>query len=81
MNPLSNSNKNAVIFSVGDTVNTPYGKGEVWKVTQDTVHVRHNYKISGIAFLYSTFYINPKEAHHNPVSLIAHVKISDTPTI
>ena len=28
-------------FSVGDKVNTPYGEGEVWKVTETSVHVKH----------------------------------------
>jgi len=28
-------------FLVGDKVNTPFGEGEVWKITETSVHVKH----------------------------------------
>lgn len=28
-------------FKVGDKVNTPSGEGEVWKVTDTSIHVKH----------------------------------------
>lgn len=56
-------------FTVGDEVNTPYGIGIVWKVTETSVHVRHPFNDG---WLYSKYLTTPKHHSQKPISVLSH---------
>lgn len=59
-------------FQIGDKVNTPYGVGFVWKVTESSVHVKHNSSSKKGDWLYSKYLANPKHHSQKPISAISH---------
>ena len=63
-------------FSVGDLVNTPYGEGEVWKVTEKSVHVKHWHgkKNCKHDWLFSKYLIATTHHSQNPVSVLSHCR-------
>lgn len=62
-------------FSVGDKVNTPHGEGEVWKVTDKSVHVKHWHgkKNCQHDWLYSKYLTEPWHHSQNSISAISHI--------
>jgi len=63
-------------FSVGDKVNTPYGEGEVWKVTETSVHVKHWHGAKNCPhdWLYSKYLTEVTHHKQNPVSVLSHCR-------
>lgn len=59
-------------FSVGETVNTPYGKGEVWKVTETSVHVKHESPYPDSEWLFSKYLTEPWHHSQNSVESLSH---------
>lgn len=63
-------------YSVGDTVNTPYGIGEVWKTTKESVHVRiENVGQHGKNhhdYFYSKYLVNPTHHMQSGLDKISH---------
>ncbi len=60
-------------FSVGDKVITPYGEGEVWKITDKSVHVKHwDEKLQMVVF--SKYLTNPWHHSQNPATVISHCR-------
>lgn len=57
-------------FKVGDTVNTPFGVGVVWKVTEKGIHVKHyNHSPSGSSEVsFSKYLFNINHHSQNPIS-------------
>ncbi len=62
-------------FKVGDKVNTPYGEGEVWKVTDISVHVKHweGHKHCPHDWVFSKYVIKPWHHAQNPITAISHI--------
>lgn len=61
-------------YSIGDYVNTPFGTGFVWKVTENSVHVKHRYHREGINYLYSKYLVQTKHHSQNPITVISHCR-------
>jgi len=63
-------------YSVGDSVNTPYGIGEVWKTTEDSVHVRiknvGQYGKNHHDYFYSKYLVNPTHHMQSGLDKISH---------
>ena len=60
-------------FEVGQIVNTPYGQGEVWKISDIAVHVRH--KATGINarrgdYTYMRFMFNKTHHSQTPIETL-----------
>ncbi len=62
-------------FSVGDKVDTPYGLGEVWKVTEASVHVKHYEDKKNLTHnpLFSKYLKDPYHHSQKPISSLNHV--------
>ena len=58
-------------FSVGDKVITPYSEGEVWKVTDKSVHVKH-WDEKRDMWMFSKYLTEPWHHSQNPVSVLRH---------
>lgn len=67
------------VFGIGDQVETPFGPGEVWKITSETIHVKHPHFKDGKDFLFSKYHFNPYHHTQRNVSELKkqndHVKI------
>jgi len=60
-------------FSVGDKVNTPYSEGEVWKVTETSVHVKH-WDEKREAWMFSKYLTEPYHHSQNPVTVLSYCR-------
>ncbi len=62
-------------FSVGDKVDTPYGLGEVWKVTEASIHVKHYEDKENPTHdpLFSKYLKEPRHHSQKPISSINHI--------
>lgn len=60
------------IFEIGDKVSTPFGVGEVWKITIETVHVKH---VNDKETLFSKYHYNPYHHMQTSVERISKVNI------
>jgi hypothetical protein len=62
-------------FKVGDKVNTPSGEGEVWKVTETSVHIKHWHGAKNCPhdWLYSKYLTEVTHHAQNPVSVLSHL--------
>jgi hypothetical protein len=64
-----------VNFKKGDKVKTPFGIGEVWKVTIESVHVKHT---DDKGFFFSKYLYSPYHHTQNHISYISHIIIKPT---